>query len=235
MAVNAERRDRAIGPVPDGYDGGPDATVAAMAAALARAETARAVVLVEGISDQIALESLAVRLGRDLEAERTVTVPVGGAHAMSRQLARFGPAGADIVVTGVYDVGELDDVRRGVVTIGVGTPRTRADLERLGLFACDADLEEELIRAAGPVIIEDVMRAQGDLAAFRTLQRQPAWRGRPVEAQLHRWLRAGARRNLRYARLLVDALDLARAPRPLAAALEAARPESAAAGGDQGQ
>ena len=47
------------------------------------------------------------------------------------------------------------------------------------------------------------------------MQRQTEWRDRPVDAQMHRFLGSGARRKLRYARLLVDALDLSRVPRPL--------------------
>jgi predicted ATP-dependent endonuclease of OLD family len=51
---------------------------------------ARAVVLVEGISDQRALETLAERRGRDLDVEGVRIVPIGGAHAIGRFLARFG-------------------------------------------------------------------------------------------------------------------------------------------------
>ena len=64
--------------------------------------------------------------------------------------------------------------------------------------------------------------AQGELGSFRTLQKQPAWRGRPPEEQLRRYFGSGARRKIRYARLLVDALDLAHVPRPLDLVLEAA-------------
>jgi hypothetical protein len=63
--------------------------------------------------------------------------------------------------------------------------------------------------------VEQIADAQGDLGAFRTLQKQPAWRGRPTEEQLRRWLRSGARRKIRYARFLVEALDLSEVPRPL--------------------
>src|SRR5579872_2378261 len=50
----------------------------------------RATVLVEGISDQAALETLAVRLGRDLRTEEVVVEPMGGAHALGRHLKRLG-------------------------------------------------------------------------------------------------------------------------------------------------
>lgn len=66
------------------------------------------------------------------------------------------------------------------------------------------------------------MEANGDLATFRAFQNQPAWRGRPVERQLHRFLGSSDGRHLRYPRLLVDALPIERMPRPLVAVLETA-------------
>jgi hypothetical protein len=88
-------------------------------------------------------------------------------------------------------------------------------MERLGFYVCVADLEDELIRALGAASVEQVVDAQGELGSFRKLQKQPTWRGRTTEDQLRRFMGAGARRKVRYARLLVDALDLARVPRPL--------------------
>ena len=52
---------------------------------------ARAVVLVEGISDQVALETLAQRRGRDLAAEGVSVIPIGGAQAIGRFLTLLGP------------------------------------------------------------------------------------------------------------------------------------------------
>ncbi|MEJ7799685.1 MAG: hypothetical protein WKF60_04145 [Ilumatobacter sp.] len=46
-------------------------------------------------------------------------------------------------------------------------------------------------------------------------QQQSAWRTRPVEARLHRFFRAKARRMHRYARALVETVDLDRMPQPL--------------------
>ena len=81
--------------------------------------------------------------------------------------------------------------------------------------SASADLEDELIRAHGADSVERIAEAEGDLGAFRTLQKQPAWQGRATEDQLRRWLGSGGRRKIRYARLLVEALDLAQVPRPL--------------------
>jgi hypothetical protein len=187
--------------------GGPQAT----RRALERLDDARAIVLVEGLSDQIALETLAARRGRDLEHERVVVVPIGGAQAIGRFLARF----RDTRLAGLCDVGEEEVFRRSLEQAGFGADLTRADLERLGFYVCVEDLEDELIRALGATSIEAVLESQGDLGSFRTFQKQPAWRGQPIEAQLRRYMGSADRRKLRYARLLVEALDLGQIPRPL--------------------
>ena len=190
-----------------------------MLSSFASAETgeafARAVVLVEGISDQRALEALAERRGRDLDAERVSIVPIGGAQAIGRFLDLFGPHGLNLRLAGLYDAPEEGDFQRGLERAGLGSNLTRADLERLGFYVCDADLEDELIRALGAAFVEQVIDAQGDLGSFRTLQKQPAWQGRPREEQLRRFMGSGGSRKIRYARLLVDALDLTQVPRPL--------------------
>jgi len=203
----------------DGYVHGPAAATEATARALVKAAAARAVVLVEGISDQIAVETLAVRRGRDLGAEGVVVVPAGGAHAIARYLTRFGPAGAGLRLAGLCDLAEETVVRRGLAAAGIGSPRTRADMERLGFYVCVEDLEDELIRAIGAGRVEALIDSQGDLGSFRSLQRQPQWRGQLTEAQLRRFLGSGARRKLRYARLLAAAVDLDRLPHPLDAVL----------------
>src|SRR5262245_57546782 len=67
----------------DGYVHGPAAATEATARALTKAAAAESILVVEGISDQIAIETLAARLGRDLDADRVVVLPTGGAHAMT--------------------------------------------------------------------------------------------------------------------------------------------------------
>jgi hypothetical protein len=126
-------------------------------------------------------------------------VPIGGAQAVARAVREL--ADASVRVTGLCDAGEQDDFRRA---FGMNP-----------FFVCRPDLEGELIRALGADRVEAVAEANGDLRAFRTLQKQPAWLGRPPEEQLRRWLGSGGRRKLRYASLLVDALEPNEIPRPL--------------------
>ncbi|BCJ62498.1 TOPRIM nucleotidyl transferase/hydrolase domain-containing protein [Micromonospora endophytica] len=218
MAVT-ERRAAARGTV-DGPLGGNAGSLRATADALAKIESAEAVVLVEGISDQIALETAARGRGRELAAERVVTVPIGGAHAIGRFLTGLGPLVTRVRLAGLCDLREEEIFRRGLELGRVGSPRTRAEMERLGFFVCLDDLEEELIRAVGVAAVEALFEAQGDLRSFRSFQSQPAWRGRKAEAQLWRFLRSSSQRNLRYARLLVEAAaDRDALPRPLDALL----------------
>jgi hypothetical protein len=173
------------------------------------------VVLVEGISDRIAVEALAERRHRDLAAEGVSVVPIGGAQAIGRFLRAFGPQGLGVKLAGLCDAAEEQDVRRQLERAGFGSNLTRADMEQLGFFVCVADLEDELIRALGAAAVEGVLAANGDLRSFRTLQKQPAWRGRSPEQQLRRFMGSGGRRKIRYARYLVEALGPGDVPRPL--------------------
>jgi hypothetical protein len=206
----------------DGYESGPAAPTRATVRALGKVDRAAVVVLVEGISDQIALETAAVCRGRDLEAERVVIVPIGGAHAIGRFLNGFGSLGTRTRLAGLCDLHEAEIFRRALATANVGSPRTRADLENLGFYVCVEDLEDELIRVVGTAAVEALLDSQGDLGSFRSLQNQPAWRGREPDGQMRRFLGSGSGRKLRYARLLVEAaVDRDVLPQPLHALLTA--------------
>ncbi|MEE1752826.1 TOPRIM nucleotidyl transferase/hydrolase domain-containing protein [Streptomyces sp. SP18CS02] len=191
---------------------------AAEAAAVAR-ELAdgrvRAVVLVEGSSDQVAVEALAARRGRDFGAEGVAVVPLGGAMNIGRFLDACGPAGLGLPLAGLCDIGEERHFRRHLERVGLGSGLTRAGLETLGFHVCVADLEDELIRALGAEGVQQVIDAQGETRPFRTFQSQPAQRERPVEQQLRRFMGTHSGRKALYAQALVAHLDLGRVPRPL--------------------
>jgi OLD-like protein len=188
---------------------------AAAARALAPGVDPQAVVLVEGTSDQVALQALAARRGRDLAAAGIAVVPMGGARNIRRFLELFGPHGLDLRLAGLCDAGEEGDFRRGLERAGLGANLGRAEMEALGFYVCVADLEDELIRCLGAARVEQVIEAQGELGSFRTFQRQPAWQGRGSQQQLRRFIGTHSGRKARYARLLVDALELTGVPRPL--------------------
>jgi len=159
----------------------------------------RAVVLVEGRSDRIAVETLAARRGRDLAAEGVAVISVGGAHALQRIL----PTLETKRIAGLYDRGEEAAVIQAL---------DRAGILPDDFYACDPDLEGELVRALGPQRMLRIVEERGHLAAFRTYQKQPGKRALALDAQLHGWLHNW---KVRYAAVLVEALDLDRVPPPL--------------------
>jgi hypothetical protein len=141
---------------------------------------------------------------------------MGGATNIGRFLDLYGPHGLDLRLAGLCDVGEETGFRRELERAGFGSDLADADMEELGFFVCVADLEDELIRSLGPTAVEGIIAANHDLGSFRTLQREPAWRGRPIEQQLRRFMGSGGRRKVRYPPFLVGAMELTRVPRPLA-------------------
>jgi hypothetical protein len=198
---------------------------------------ARAVVLVEGVSDRAALEVLAARRGMDLAAEGIEILSMGGitniGHVLERlRLERLRGPGGHVRVTGLYDEAEERFVRRGLIRVGLldgagdgdaGDGRQQTELEALGFYACLPDLEDELIRALGPEVVEGIVEACGDLRSFRTLQRQPAQRSRTLHQQLRRLMGGRSGGKERYAAAMAAAVPPELVPRPLAAVLAHAR------------
>jgi hypothetical protein len=189
-------------------------SLAAVTEAAARARSdpgSCAVVLVEGMSDQAAVQTLAERSGRDLHAEGVFVVPMGGATNVGHFVDLFGPGGFGVRLAGLCDQGEERDFRRGLNGAGTEAP----------YFVCVADLEDELIRALGTGRVEDLIEAEGESGPFLTFTRQPAHRDTPRDQQLHRFMGTRSGRKIRYGHLLAAALDLTLIPAPLAGLLSA--------------
>jgi len=178
-----------------------------------------AAVLVEGWSDEAALEALALRHRWDLRAEGIMVVPMGGATNVKKFVEVLGPQGLDIRLAVLSDAAEALHVRRDLERAGLAAQRSGANRQVPGLFVCHADLEDELIRALGTPAVERVLDAEGELASFRAFQGQPAQRGRDHLAQLRRFMGTRAGRKIRYGALLIDALEPGHVPRPLDQAL----------------
>ena len=148
-----------------------------------------AVILVEGVSDQLAVEALAARLGRDLAAERVRVVAIGGAGNVRRALAEHSrrPCG------------------------GARRRRTGRAISVARAFEspciCNADLEDELIRCLGVERVQRVIEEQGELATPPDLPgparvARPPRRGAAAALPRHPRraqdpVRAGARRRAR--------------------------------------
>lgn len=196
---------------------------AVLAEQLKRAEAAgragASVILVEGVSDQRALEALARSLGRDLEADGVAVIPTAGITNVRRFLELLGPSGHNVSLAGLCDEGEASAFAMAAQAAGLGIVTGRDDLERHGFYVCVTDLEDELVRALGARAMVDLMESQGHLRRFRSFQNQPAQRHKTAEAQIHRWL---GNHKIRYAPLMIEALEPTHAPAPLLAVLDRA-------------
>jgi hypothetical protein len=150
-----------------------------------------------------------------------MVLPIGGSKSFGPFVRAFGPAGLNLRLAGLYDAGEERDVERALTHAGrlAAGDTGEAALARAGFFRCDADLEDELVRALGVARTEEVLAADGALPSLRIMQKQPAQRDRPATAQLRRFIGTRSGRKIRYGRLLVEALDDDAIPPPLAALL----------------
>ena len=160
--------------------------------------------LVEGASDRTALVTLAGRLGRDLTGVDVISM--GGITNLRRHLAVL-PRRAQVTV--LHDAGETPYVDRTLAGHD-------GDVAR---FVCDADLEDELVRALGMARVLEVVEAGGDLDSWHVLLNQPFHRGRPEAAVLRRFWGTTSGRKDKYAALLAAAIAPDRVPAPLAGAL----------------
>lgn len=179
------------------------------------------VVLVEGESDRLAVDRAGTRLGVDLAAAGVAIAAMSGVTNVGTYVRRLGPAGRAVELAGLCDVGEAPVVARALVDAGLVGEADQ--LEDAGFFVCDRDLEDELIRAAGTDRMLEFIDGQGELAAFETMQKQPAHRNGDLHGQLHRFFGTRGGRKIRYAPALVDFLPPADLPSPLVALIDHVR------------
>ncbi|MFZ0013698.1 MAG: TOPRIM nucleotidyl transferase/hydrolase domain-containing protein [Acidimicrobiia bacterium] len=211
----------------DGHEG--SSTAAVLKRALARAvlavEARNTVILVEGMSDQAAVETLALQQGRDLAQERVSVLAVGGVTNFARFVELLGPHGHALRLAGLYDVAEEPQVESALSAGGLGRGHDRLGLEDLGFYAAVRDLEDELIRSLGPERVERVIDDLGERRMWRSFRNQPAQRHRATGEQLHRFMGTKSGRKIRYGSALVAALEPEDVPRPLELVLARSAPD----------
>jgi len=176
---------------------------------------ARKAILVEGMSDVLAVRAMAARAGRDLDSEGIAVVALGGGGGLDAQVKLLGPAGRGLELLGLCDVDHEARWARSLEAAGLGVGLDRAAMEALGFFVCDRDLEDELIRTLGVARVESVIAAAGELGLLETLAQQPAHRNGNRHNQLRRFFGTKSGRKARYASLLVEATTPGEEPRPL--------------------
>ena len=106
-----------------------------------------------------------------------------GATNIAHFLQKYGPRGLDVGLAGLCDSAEMRFFQKGFERVGLGTVASRSELEGRRFYACDADLEDELIRALGVGAVEQILAEQGDLASFRKFQRRRRNREGPIRPE----------------------------------------------------
>jgi len=172
------------------------------------------VVLLEGPSDVAAVRAVAAAYGLTDGVHRYRLVDMGGVTNIRRQLAAFRTASTPVRVIGMCDAGEVRVFARALRVNGDGLHHV-ADLAEHGFYVCDADLEDELIRAMGPERVVGVLDRLGLGGRLATFQRQPAWRDRPLHEQLHRFAGVASGRKALLAGALAAGLAPGEVPAPL--------------------
>ena len=176
------------------------------------------VILVEGPSDVASLRALAASRGLDQAQHDFQLVSMGGVTNIRHHLTRLETEHPSARRAGLCDGPEERFFARALRAQGHQV-ESREDMERLGFFVCERDLEEEVIRALGPETAEEVLADVRLLGRFRTFQRQPEWRDRPLDEQLRRFTGVASGRKVLLAERFAELLTPANTPRPLASLL----------------
>ena len=165
--------------------------------------------LVEGESDAVVVRRLlAARTGPDA----VEVAPMAGVTNLARHLDALGGPAPDVLA--LVDAPESRFATGALRRYGVRA-ETPEELGWHGVFVCDRDLEDVLIRGLGVEAVLAAVRAMGEIGAFESLAQMPQWRERHPSEQLHRFAGSGSGRKRRLAARLGDLLDPAAPPPPL--------------------
>lgn len=178
----------------------------------------RTVLLFEGRSDSLAFRALARRHGHDID--RFDLVDLDGITNLRSRVQSLRSDARVGRILGLYDAAEGRYVMQ--VLTDVGLLAAGADPGDIGFFGCERDLEDEVIAAAGPDLVQETLLRRGELGRFQVFQGQPAQRERSIREQLHRFAGTAAGRKARFSADIVDVLPFERMPPALSALLDEA-------------
>jgi putative ATP-dependent endonuclease of OLD family len=137
---------------------------------------ARRVAFVEGITDYQAVRVVAAKLGRNLDAGGVAVVALDGAASLATFLEIMGPRGLDLAVCGICDADYESDWCSYLTAAGLPAA-SRQDLNALGFYVSDRDLEDELVTALGTTAAQMVFANEGATARFQSYAQQPGNQG----------------------------------------------------------
>jgi len=114
--------------------------------------TSRRVVAVEGISDRIILERIAVLTGRNLDRLGVSVIETGGAGDMGAVEKLFGASGFDIPMSLL-----IDEDAESATASKLGIPTTA--LNKRSVWVSRIDLEDEYVKALGTAVLWPALQA----------------------------------------------------------------------------
>lgn len=184
------------------------------------ASDARTVVLLEGVSDVAAVQALMDAQG--IGAAPVHLASLDGATNWNRALKELRLLRGDVDVLGLVDQNEAHAAVRALTQDGLPV-QDASDLPVYGVFVCEADLEDELIRALGAERARDALADAGLGGKFEAFQSQGEWGERTLADQLHRFCGVASGRKALAAGVLAGALAADEVPEPLAVLLDRIR------------
>lgn len=187
---------------------------------IAAGSESRIVVLLEGASDVAAVRAVMATCGVDPAPVELVALQ--GVTNVGRVLKEIRQLRGDVDVVGMCDAAETRFVQRALVDDGLPVSDA-SDLPVYGFFVCEADLEDELIRALGPNRARDALVGAGLGSKLEALQLQAAWADRPLAEQIHRFCGVASGRKELAAGILAAALAEDEIPEPMAMLLDRLR------------
>jgi hypothetical protein len=196
----------------------PDSPVVTSRQATDPSPSLPVVVLLEGRSDVAALEVLIAASHMAAQAGNVELVDMGGVTNVRRYVNDVVATGRAHRVLGLCDARETRYFVRALSTHcpQITGPSTMA---AFGFHVCGSDLEDELIRTLGADRVRAVLDTLGLAESFDQFRRQPAWRDRPLHAQLQRFAGVASGRKAVFAAGLAAAISPTSAPAPLQALL----------------
>lgn len=183
---------------------------------VAEAYFAETVIFVEGFSDFLAVRAFAETLGTDLDAAGVSLVSLDGADILKHYLMLFGPSGLNVQLRGLCDLDKEGKWIDLLTAAGIAVA-DRTDLSDAGFQVADVDLEDELVRALGESVTEQVIDTAGLTGRLTSFEGQPANSGLGRQELLAAFVRT---QKIRLAPLLAAQVPDTDIPAPVKALLE---------------
>lgn len=178
---------------------------------------AKRIMFVEGPSDRLAILSLAKKNNLSLDSLGVSVIALNGAGILAWFLKLFGPAGFQLPVCGICDLDHASQWSKVLENSGLGKNLSRSDMEKIGFFVCDRDMEDELVRALGDAVVLQAIDENGDIKDWNLFCQQSNNKVLAQPAQIRAFL--AAKRKVLYAPILVSKLSTT-VPRPLKEVLD---------------